>query len=369
MIKPQKLVNAFKKSGISFFVGVPDSVLSGMISYLNVKASNCIHRSAANEGGAVGLAVGYYISTSKVPLLYMQNSGLGNAINPLTSIVDNKVYGIPMVLLIGARGAFGYKDEPQHLKMGPITTKLLKVLGVKYKILLEKNFSAQIKYAKKTSLRTKQPYALIVKPGLIETTNLKKQSYVQKKLYKRIDFIEHIINFHNRKSFIVASTGFAARELFYLVNRKKKNSNKIFYSIGGMGHANQVAAEYAKQKPKEKIIVIDGDGAVMMHLGNLSTIKKLNLSNFIHIIFNNGVHESTGGQNVSYPEINYKSIFKLFNYKKIFNITSPLELKKILQKKIKGPIGIVIKVKIGTVNNLPRQDIESLVSFKKLIKK
>ena len=368
MIKPKNFLNAFKKNGMLFFVGVPDSILSGMISLLDSKKDDYIHRSAANEGGAIGLAIGYYISTSKIPVVYMQNSGLGNAINPLTSLVDKKVYGIPMVLVIGGRGILGYKDEPQHLKMGPITLEVLKVLGIKYKILTKENFQKKNKKAKDTSLKSNQPYALIVKPKLIETLPIKftKDS---KKLVKRKDFIEKIVHFHKDNNFIVGSTGNTAREIYYFLNKEKKNNNKIFHSIGGMGHANQIAAEYAKQRPNCRTIIADGDGAAIMHLGNFSTIRHLNLKNFIHIVFNNNVHESTGGQLVSSPDLDYKKLFKLFGYKKVFSITRPHQLSKILNKKTSGSIGILIKVNSGTIINLPRQDIKSLLSFKKLLKK
>lgn len=367
MIDPIKLLKAFNKNHLNYFTGVPDSVLGGLISLLNSSKNKSINRSAANEGGAVGLATGYYISTSRIPVVYMQNSGLGNAINPLTSIVDNKVFGIPMVLLIGARGSLGIKDEPQHLKMGPITLKVLKVLGIKYKILTKKNYFNQIKIARKTAIKENQPFALVIKPKLIKSLPIK---FVKenKKLFKRHDFIEKIIKSHRANDFIVGSTGYTAREIYYYLQKGNKNNQRVFHSIGGMGHSNQVGAEYAAQRKTKRTIVLDGDGAMLMQLGNVSTIKKLNLKNFFHIVFNNNVHESTGGQPISSINLDFRKVFSLFGYKKIYKINTPTELDKILKKKNIGPVGIYIKVNVGSLPNLPRQDRKSLLAFKKLIK-
>ena len=164
MIDPIKLLKAFNKNHLNYFTGVPDSVLGGLISLLNSSKNKSINRSAANEGGAVGLATGYYISTSRIPVVYMQNSGLGNAINPLTSIVDNKVFGIPMVLLIGARGSLGIKDEPQHRTQGQITKKLLKLLNIKFEVLSNKsNYANVINKLTDYSKRNSKSVAILIR--------------------------------------------------------------------------------------------------------------------------------------------------------------------------------------------------------------
>ena len=254
MIDPKIIINTFKKIDINFFSGVPDSCLDGLISYLSYEKHSCIHRIAANEGGAVALAIGNYLATSKIPVVYMQNSSLGHAINPLTSLADKKVYGIPMILLIGIRGGPGNLDEPQHHKMGPITFDMLKTLGIPYKLFNEKNYISQIKLAKKISLKKKQPFAIVVNPGtFIKST--KKINFNNKLKYLRKDFIEQIVKFKNKNTFLVGSLGNISREIYYFSEIQNKNDKNIFYGIGAMGHANQIGVEYAKNRHKKKIIV------------------------------------------------------------------------------------------------------------------
>jgi len=365
MINPQSLILAFKNSGINYFTGVPDSILDGFIKSLNNKKFKCIHRVAANEGGAIGLAIGYSISTKKIPVVYMQNSGLGNAINPLVSIVDKKVYGIPMILLIGSRGGFNVPDELQHCKMGPITLKTLKTLGIKYKVLNKYKIYEQIKYAKKFTTKYNQPFAIVVKPKTIsKSLDVKIKARANLK-FKRIDFIQTLLQNINTNFRIISTTGYTSRELDYLQKKRGKRKSKSFFCIGAMGHANQIATEIALQDKNKKIIVLDGDGALLMHLGNLSVVRRLKPKNLLHILFDNSIHESTGSHQLPENDINYGLVFKNFGYKSVINITNPLTLKKILKKKLAGPAALIISIKPGTINNLPRPKREDLLSFKK----
>ncbi len=365
MIDPKDFVKAFKKQNINYFVGVPDSVLDTFINFLHSQKRGLTHRVAANEGGAIGLATGYAISKKRIPVVYFQNSGLGNAINPLTSIVDKKVYGIPMILVIGVRGGFNFRDELQHHKMGPITLKILKSLGIPYKVVNEKKFNHQIRHALKYSKNNSQPFALIIKHNSFKKQKNHKIFGKQKEKFRRYEYIEVLLKNLKKNTYLVGSTGFATRELNYFAKNLNLNTSKFFYCIGAMGHANQIANEIALQKKKNKVIILDGDGALIMHLGNLSTIKKTMPRNLIHIVFDNKIHESTGGHPVSDTNLNFKLIFKAFGYKKIFEINNPNKLVNILKNKKLVNTAVIIKTKPGTINNLPRPSLKDLIYFKK----
>ncbi len=280
-------------------------------------------------------------------------------------MVDKKVYGIPMILVIGVRGGFNFRDELQHHKMGPITLKILKSLGIPYKIVNEKKFNNQIKYAVKYSKTYSHPFALIIKHNSFKKDKNFKILDNQKEKFKRYEYIEALLKSLKKNTYLVGSTGFATREINYFAKNQNLNISKFFYCIGAMGHANQIANEIALQKKKNKVIIIDGDGSLIMHLGNLSTIKKNLPKNFMHIVFDNKMHESTGGHPVSDANINFKLIFKAFGYKKIFEIDNPYKLVNILKMKNSSITAVIIKTKPGTINNLPRPSHEDLIYFKK----
>jgi len=355
MIHPEKFIKEFKRNNLKYFTGVPDSVLSGLINYLNLGKHNCTHRIAANEGSAVAQGIGFYLSKKKVPVVYLQNSGISHASNPLASMADQKIFGIPMILLIGYRGDPRIKDEPQHYRIGPNTKKILNSINISSTILNEKNFKSAIHNAKKRSLKFMQPQALIIRKSFISKfKNIKLINKKNKNLISRIEYLEHLVKNRKKNDFFVCTTGNTSREMYVLNEKINKIHSNSFYCIGAMGHANQIALEIALQKQSKNIYVLDGDGAALMHMGNFSTIANFKPKNLTHILFNNGIHESTGEHNTTNQEIRFSKIFSACGYKKYFSIKKVTSLKKILSKKLNGPVGIEVMIKPGTIDNLPR---------------
>lgn len=364
MIEPKSLLNCFLKNSISFISGVPDSILSGFISYLNYNKHRFQHRISVNEGGAVALGIAYHLSTKKIPLIYMQNSGLPHALNPLLSMADKKIYKIPMILLIGRRGAPGFKkDEPQHYITGPITENLLKVSGIYYEILSDKNYKASIKKLVIKARKKSCPVALIVNPGFIKKLNYSKKN--RKNILNRFECIQEIVKIA-KKNKIIATTGNSSRELFFINETNKKKHQNSFYCIGAMGHANLIGSELSFQT-KKKIIILDGDGALQMHMGNASIIGNYNKIDIIHFLFVNGVHESTGGHLLANNKIDYKNFFLACGYDHVINLNKIEQISSIVKEK-KGKIAVIVNILSKTVENLPRPN-KSPEFFKKLFMK
>jgi len=311
MIKVNTLIDLLKKNKSDFFSGVPDSVLKEFSYSLK---DNKKHIIASNEGSAVSIGIGYYLSTKKLPVIYMQNSGLSNALNPLISIAHKKVYSIPLILIIGWRGSPGMKDEPQHNVKGKITEKILKLLGIKYTVLRSNSdlnkFDKLIKIAKKN----KSIVACLVEQGTLEKrkkVNKKKDFY---SLNKEL-FLKTLLESLTKKSKIVSSTGYNSRELMYI--RKKyqiKNSND-FYMVGGMGHTSSVALGYSISN-KKQTVCIDGDGSLLMHLGSIKTAGSFANKNFKYILLNNNSHDSVGGQDTYANDIDFEKLSKSVGFKK-----------------------------------------------------
>ncbi len=356
MISPKKFINELNKNNINFFVGVPDSLLKEICKYISYKYTDKKNVICANEGSAIAIATGYNLSTNKIPVVYMQNSGLGNAVNPLVSLADKDVYSIPMILLIGWRGEPGVSDEPQHVKQGKITLQLLETLEIPYKILSE-NFDNDISDAKKYIINNNVPYALIVKKNTFMSF---KHTIVSKKQYMSREYALKIIVQHlNNRDIIVSTTGKISREIFELREQMNINHNKDFLTVGSMGHANQIALGIAMEKPKRNIYCIDGDGALIMHAGGLGIIGDISPTNFKHILINNGAHDSVGGQRTIGLNINLKKIVEGFKYKDYFKIDNKNIFKETFNKfmKSKGPSFIEILVNKGARKNLGRPTI------------
>lgn len=370
-LSPQKLYQAFIQNNVEYFCGVPDSSLSPFGYYLedNTRES---HNIAVNEGNAIALAIGYYLATSKVPLVYTQNSGLGNAINPLVSLADPMIMGIPMILLIGWRGQPGKKDEPQHQKQGLITQGLLDTLGIPHLILSRNSHEAsrQVHYVAGDTLQAKRPFALIVENGTFEQHKRINKSVNNYQL-SREDVIELVAKSLSNSDIVVATTGKTGRELFEYRDKVKQTHKKDLLIVGGMGHASSIAASIAQQKPNIKVYCIDGDGALLMHMGSLSLIGNKNLKNFYHIVINNGSHESVGGQPTVGFEIDMPAIAKACGYTHAYSVDKTEGVKDILQtiRKLDGPALAEIRVNTASRSNLgrptihPSENKESVMSF------
>ena len=352
MINVKKFILELKKNGISFYTGVPDSVLKSLINFLSDKHKNS-HLTTTSEGSAVSLGIGYNLATKKIPLIYLQNSGIGNALNPIYSFADKRIYSIPMVLLIGRRGFPKHKDEPQHYRIGETIIKNLETFNIKSKILSKKNYVNQIKQTVDNAKKFSKAFALIVPMNFFEKYEKKKKSK-SKNLLKRYEFLKFFLQNIDKKDVTISSLGNVSRELFVLNERFKRSHKKTLYTIGAMGHANQIGLSISNKRKQKRTFILDGDGSVQMHLGNILSIGKYSQGNLTHIIFNNGLHESTGSHNLVNKNFDYKNFLKLAGYSKVFQIDTLSEFRAILKKKIKGLNGIIINIDSGTINNLPR---------------
>ncbi|WP_443660349.1 phosphonopyruvate decarboxylase [Clostridium algidicarnis] len=377
MINTEEFYKNLKSNKIDFFVGVPDSLLKDFCAYIkeNVDSKNNIV--AANEGNALAIASGYYLATGNPALVYMQNSGQGNIINPLASLNDPLVYSIPALLVIGWRGEPNKKDEPQHKKQGLVTLKLLEALDIEYSILTEKDdvgiwkkkISEAVEYMKKE----KSPYALVVTKGTFSTYKLKEQSKVNFEM-SREDAIKEIVNALGDEDTIVSTTGMASRELFEEREARNMGHEKDFLTVGSMGHASQIALGIALSKPKKNVYCLDGDGALLMHLGGLAIIGTQKVENFKHIVINNGAHDSVGGQSTVGLDIDIPSIAKSCGYKKTFTVSTFEDLKAYLKILVeaKGPVLLEVKVRKGARKDLGRpttSPIENKDMFMKFLAK
>ncbi len=362
MIKVQTLINLLKKNNCNFFTGVPDSVLKELSSFLQNEDRNK-HLIATNEGSAVSIGIGNYLSTKKIPCVYMQNSGLSNALNPLISIAHKKVYSIPLILVIGWRGSPRLKDEPQHNVKGKITEDILKLLNIKYTILRSykdlSKFDKQIKFAKKNH----STVACLIEQGILEKNkkiNKKKEFY---KLNKEL-FLKTLLENIEKKIKIISSTGYTSRELMYLRKKYKLNNAKDFYMVGGMGHASSVALGYSLSN-NNKTICIDGDGSFLMHLGSIKTAGTFAKKNFKYILLNNNLHDSVGGQSTHANDINFEKLSKGLGFKKFYQIKDKKNLHKKIKKFLSEKNLTFLEVKVGNsrIKKLPRPT--DLIKIKK----
>ena len=372
MVRPEIFVNTLKEYGIDFYTGVPDSLLKNICAYItdNLPAEQNII--AANEGGAMGIAVGYHLATGKVPVVYMQNSGEGNIINPLASLTDKEVYNIPILLLIGWRGRPGEKDEPQHVKQGKITTGLLNVMGVNYAILPkdETEIAKHIKIAVDYMKATNECYALVIERDTFDSYTLK---YLEGNEFTitREEAIQKVAASIEDTACVVSTTGMISRELFEARSLWNQSHERDFLTVGSMGHASQIALGIALQKPKHKIYCFDGDGSSLMHMGSMAITASMNCKNYVHVVFNNGAHDSVGGQPTVGLKIDFCGVAKSVGYKAIDSVDTmdQLEIALIEIKNVDGPVFLQVCVKKGSRKDLgrptttPIQNKEALMSF------
>ena len=353
MIKVKSLINILKKNKSDFFTGVPDSVLKELSFELQNKTKKN-HIIASNEGSAISIGIGYYLSTKKIPTIYMQNSGLSNALNPLISIAHPKVYSIPLILIIGWRGSPRIKDEPQHNVKGKITENLLKLLNIKYTIVRNdkdlKKFDKQIKDAKKNH----SIVACLIEQGTLEKNNKK----IKQKDYFKLDketFFKTLLEITDNKSKIISSTGYNSREIMHIRQKYQLRKSQDFYMVGGMGHTASVALGYSLTT-KKKTICIDGDGSLLMHLGSIKTAGTFASKNFKYILLNNNIHDSVGGQSTYANQINFEKLSKSLGFKKYYSIKDNKNLKKTLKQFLSGNGLNFLEVKVtnSKIKNLPR---------------
>lgn len=357
MISVIDFFNSLKKNNVNCFCGVPDSLLKDLCAYITDNTTNNQHTITANEGNAIGLAAGHYLATGNPAVVYMQNSGIGNCINPLLSLVDEEVYNIPVLMLIGWRGEPNKKDEPQHIKQGKISNKLLDVIGIKYEILPD-NFveaSQSINKAFEYMKKTKCPFAFIIKKGTFENYTL-----INKKInsysLKREEAIEIIIKNLKDSDIVVSTTGYISREVYETRERLGQNHKQDFLTVGSMGHSSSIALGIAIEKNDRNIYCFDGDGAFLMHMGAIVVNASKNLTNYKHIIFNNEAHDSVGSQPTVANYCDFTQLAKASGYRKSYSVETKEELMNILPKfiSLEEMALLEIKVKCGARENLGR---------------
>jgi len=356
-ISPSEFFNALTDNDIDFFTGVPDSLLKEFCSCIDDKVTKQKHIIAANEGNAIALAAGYHLSTGKIPLVYMQNAGLGNAINPLLSLSDPSVYSIPILIVVGWRGEPGIKDAPQHVKQGKVTLKLLDTLDIPYRIMPDVN--SEIKGCLgsliKEATEKNTPVALLVKKNTFQEYNLEQKKDTPFEL-TREESIKLIVDKLNSRDIVVSTTGKASRELYEYREQLQQEHNKDFLVVGSMGHCSQIALAIALEKPAQQVFCLDGDGAVIMHMGSLAIIGSQRVSNFKHIIINNGSHESVGGQPTVGFSISFVNIAKACGYKTSLEASTVSDISEKIEilRKSEGPTLLEIKVNGGSRSDLGR---------------
>jgi len=359
MFSPKSFHKILINSGVTFYTGIPDSLLKSFCYYIDDNVSCENHIIAANEGGALAIAMGNHLSTKGIPLIYLQNSGLGNLINPLLSLADPEVYSMPGVLLIGWRGEPNQPDEPQHKKQGRITLELLNAMEIPFNIL-DKNMSNSeitkiVSSCVNSSKSKNQVHALVVRKDFFESYK-SKDSSPNKFNLTREKSIQLIINSLNSNDLIVSTTGLASRELYEYRQTTKKDHSKDFLVVGGMGHANQIALGLSLSQIKKRIICLDGDGAIIMQMGSMPLIGTSTSKNLVHFVLNNGAHDSVGGQKTAALEIDLTLIAKGSGYQHVISVDNENDLTNQLLKinQLEGPIFFEIKVQKGYRSEIGR---------------
>ena len=373
MIRPEFFIEALREKGIDCFAGVPDSLLKNICAYITDHFDAQHNIIAANEGAAVGLAAGHYLATGQPACVYMQNSGEGNIINPLASLTDQEVYNIPVLLLIGWRGRPGVHDEPQHVKQGKVTTGLLNVMGVNYEVLSKEEDKAakQIDIAAK-ALDNKEVFALVIEKDTFEDYKLQNVE-VNDLTMSREEAIQTVAAALGEKDCIVSTTGMISRELFEYRAAMNQGHERDFLTVGSMGHASQIALGIALAQPERRVWCFDGDGAAIMHMGSMAIVANKTPKNYVHVVFNNGAHDSVGGQPTVGLKIDLPAVAKAVGYKATYSVDSKAELESILTKvnSFESPALLEIKVKKGNRKDLgrptttPIQNKEALMDFLK----
>lgn len=372
MITPKFFCDTLAAEGIDFYTGVPDSLLKNICAYITDHQPRRNNIIAANEGGAVGLAAGYHLATGRTAVVYMQNSGEGNTVNPLLSLADKEVYNIPMLLVIGWRGEPGVHDEPQHVKQGKVTLSLLDAMGISYAVLStdEAECGEQIRTATAHMRQTNEPYALVVRKGTFADYQLQNVEDTGLTLVRE-NAIQLVAQSMEKDAVVVSTTGMISRELFEYREARGEGHARDFLTVGSMGHASQIALGIALQQPHRRVYCFDGDGAAIMHMGAMAITAQMQPTNLVHVVFNNGAHDSVGGQPTVGLRVNLPAVAEACGYSRTFSVETAEALQRVLDecRQLDGPLFIEVKVKKGARKDLgrptttPVQNKEALMQF------
>lgn len=356
-MKASYFLEEISKRGIKNIAGVPDSTLKQFCDELQFQKEHFNHYVTANEGAAIGLAVGSFLGSGKPICVYMQNSGLGNIVNPLTSLAHPDVYGIPMLFVIGWRGEPGVHDEPQHVFMGKVTCPMLEVLDVQYSVIDKETTEDELTRILDTAwaaFAESKQYAIVVKKG----TFSKDRVFDWDNGYplNREEALGTVLDCVPEGACIVSTTGKISRELYEQSDMKYGNHDNLFMSVGGMGHASMIALGVAAEQPGRKVVCVDGDGATLMHMGSLSFVGAEQPKNFYHIVINNNAHESVGSMPTGAQSLPISEIARKAGYVDAIRISTIEEIKLIKDRieKEEGPIMFEIMVGLNSRADLGR---------------
>jgi phosphonopyruvate decarboxylase len=354
MIAPHDFFTQAKASGIRFFAGVPDSLLANLCAYIDDQSAAGEHVITANEGNAIALAAGYHLSSGNAAAVYMQNSGLGNTINPLTSLTDPEVYKIPMLLIIGWRGEPGVKDEPQHIKQGRITPGQLDLLEIPYWILdADSNLPDLLGAALEKMHSSNAPVALLVRKDTFSKYKSTRAAGMQSNL-KREDALRELLHLSG-DDLVVSTTGKTSREVFEIRNQAGVQQ-RDFLTVGAMGHTASIALGVALGNPAKRVICIDGDGSALMHMGALPIIGSLKPKNLVHVLLNNAAHESVGGQPTVAGGMDFQAISAASGYAGYYRADNLADLKAAWENiaSAAGPVLLEVCICTGSRDDLGR---------------
>lgn len=354
-VEPKSFFDTLTAGGVELFAGVPDSLLQDLCAYIQDHAPADRHVITANEGNAVALAMGYHLATGRTAAVYLQNSGLGNTVNPLLSLADPDVYRVPMLLVVGWRGEPGVKDEPQHVAQGRLTLELLATLGVQYFVLDPHDWAGQVALALAAMERGSRPVALVVRKGFFARyTTAAPESDLP---LRREEALEAVLAAVEPDAFVVSTTGKTSREVFEIRERRGEGHERDFLTVGGMGHASSIALGMCLGSTR-KVYCVDGDGAFLMHLGALPVAARHAPENFRYLVINNGAHESVGGQPTVAFDFDLAEVLRAAGFGQTETVTKGTELPAALERLAATPKGaLVVQVAQGSRPELGRPTI------------
>ncbi|MGI6004418.1 MAG: phosphonopyruvate decarboxylase [Christensenellales bacterium] len=370
----KRFIEGLNTLGADFFTGVPDSLLSPFCNAIMHECGVCPdkHVVAANEGAAAALAAGYYLATGKPAVIYMQNSGIGNAVNPICSLLNDQVYAIPAIFVVGWRGEPGVKDEPQHVYQGEVTLRMLDCLGIAYAVVskesTEEDFRRMLEgFA--PILQSGRQVAFVVRKGALETSV--KMQYTSDAPMTREYIVKTVADHAGQRDVFVCTTGKLSREMFEIRENSGQGHEKDFLTVGSMGHSVMIAMGIAAQKPERKVYCLDGDGAVLMHMGSLAVAGMHKVANLVHLVVNNGAHETVGGLPTVAGGLKLSAVAQALGYCQVYRAQNEAELTHALESAAKdeGPVFIEAvsdlfsRDDLGRPTTTPRQNKAALMDY------
>ncbi len=330
--------------GVRFVAGVPDTILCELAGRLGAPDSPLRHLVACNEGAAVAAAIGHHLASGAVAAVYLQNSGLGHAANPLASLAAPEVCSIPLLLLVGWRGELAddgtqLADEPQHRLQGRLTPAQLDLLGIAHETLgpADSDPAAALRRLLRLALRRQRPVALLLRRGTFAPApagSVGPPLAAGAPQMSREQAIEACLRALPAGAATVATTGMASRELFDLRRRRGEPHDLDFLVVGAMGHASHVALGLCCADPGRPVLCLDGDGAALMHLGALASCA--GARGLLHVVLNNGAHESVGCQPTSAPALRLAALARACGYARVATVRSAASLEAAVRDFLEG---------------------------------